>query len=65
MVSAPTKPRPRPPTKTEALRLARKMLAAGGIEIDNAHDRWLAEVALIDYLEQDIPGSALRRAVGL
>lgn len=47
----------------DALRLARKMLAAGGIEIENAHDRWLAEVALTTYLENDIPGSALKAAL--
>lgn len=54
---------PRPKPKTDALRLARKMLAAGGIEIENAHDRWLAEVALTTYLTNDIPGSALKAAL--
>ncbi len=51
------------PTKTDALRLARQMLAAAHIEIEHTGDRWAAEWKLMDYLMSDVPGSALKAAV--
>lgn len=55
--------KPRTVTKTDALRLARRMLADAGIEIEQAYDRWAAEYKLAEYLWQDIPAPAFRAAV--